>query len=123
MSNAKNVIGAIADGLKDGEEFHFEFFNKSVGCQISSWNGENETASCINIWFDGSTTAYISNSGMSLEYAALMVCSSIVDHAVERGFSDADTIHREFWETVDNNPWVNAIWMENANNRKKEEEE
>lgn len=123
MSTAKEVIGTIADGLKDGEEFYFEFFNKSVGCQISSWNGEDETASCVNIWFDGSTTAYISNAGMSLEYAALQVCTTIVHHAVEREWANADEIAGEFWATIDSDPWLNAIWMENADYRKKEEEE
>ena len=125
MSEAKRIIGTIANGLKDGDEFHFHYFDKPVGCQITSWNGENDSASCINIWMDGSTSAYISNGGMSNEYAALIVVQTIVEHVVEKDYGDgkAHQIHAEFWKSIETDPWLNAIWMENADNRKKEEEE
>ena len=35
MSEAKRIIGTIANGLKDGDEFHFHYFDKPVGCQIT----------------------------------------------------------------------------------------
>lgn len=121
--NAKHVITTIADGVKDGEEFHFEFFGKPVGCQITSWNGNEGKASCVNIWFDGSTVAYISDHGMSLNYVALMVCSSIVDHAKEFEFENSEAIHDALWNEVESNSWLNGVWMENADNRKKEDDE
>lgn len=124
MSEAKRIIGTIANGLKDGDEFQFHYFDKPVICQITSWNGENNSATCINIWMGNSTSAYIS-PGMSNEYAALMVVQTIVEHVVEMDYGDgkAHQIHSEFWESIETDPWLNAIWMENEDNRKKGEEE
>ena len=121
--SAKKILGAIGNGMAAGDEFYFEFMDIPVGCQITSWNGKNNSASCVNIWMDGSTMAHISERGMSLNYCALMVCSSVVEHAVERDYPNAQETHDEFWESIEQNAWLNAIWMENADQRKKEEEE